>query len=94
MDQEKLNKLNDDIASLHSKDDVISYEIDALRRIKFPWGFLRPLSFYRSFFPFLNKTLSDKIAQHMMHRDTLHWIWLKTDISGTARIMLVKFQLI
>lgn len=30
----------------------------------------------------------------MLHRDTLHWLWLKTDIIAHARDMIVKFQLI
>jgi len=30
----------------------------------------------------------------MLHRDTLHWVWLKTDIIAHARNMIVKFQLI
>jgi hypothetical protein len=29
-----------------------------------------------------------------MHRDTLHWLWLKTDLYGDARFMVVKFQLV
>jgi hypothetical protein len=95
MDRDELNELNQSIASLHKEGDVYSYEIDRDRQIEFPRGFLRSLRTYRSFFPFVeDEILREKIANHMMHRDTLHWLWLKTDIGAWAREMVVKFQLI
>ena len=49
----------------------------------------------RAFFPFVqNDELNNKLASHMMHRDMLHWLWLKTKIWGYARHMVVKFLLI
>lgn len=95
MDKERLNQLNEIIASLHEDGDVFSYEIDRTRRIKFPRGFLRTFGNYRNYFNFINDDLlKNKIIMHMLHRDTLHWIWLKTDIIAQAREMIIKFQLI
>ena len=83
------------LASLHSKEDVYSYKKDSERQIEFPRGYLRTMDENRSFFTFIkNKELKTKIASHLMHRDTLHWLWLKTDIWGYARDMIIKFQLI
>lgn len=95
METEERKIMNSMIASLHDPDDVFSYDIDKSRRIKFPRGFLRTFHTYRSFFPYIeNAGLKDLICYHMMHRDTLHWLWLKTDIIAHAREMIVKFQLI
>lgn len=95
MNKLELIKLNKEIKSLHQDGDVYSYDINNSRRIDFPRGFLKTLYSNRSFLSFLNnKKIVDNIALHMMHRDTLHWLWLKTDISGDARKMVIKFQLI
>lgn len=95
MDREELSQLNEAIASLHEPDDVFSYEIDRSRRIKFPRGFLRTFDTNRRLFDFIeDENLKNKIIMHLMHRDTLHWLWLKTDITAHARQMMIKFQLI
>jgi hypothetical protein len=95
MKKSDLKKLNESITSLHDENDVYSYEINEYKRIDFPRGFLKTLHSNRSFLTFLdNKKIIENIAQHMMHRDTLHWLWLKTDIRGSARGMIIKFQLI
>jgi len=95
MRKNDLKSLNLAIKSLHSEDDVYNYVIDKSKRIDFPRGFLRKLSTYRSFVKFIdNNDIVDNIAQQMMHRDTLHWLWLKTDITADARRMLIKSQLI
>jgi len=95
MDWEEREKLNDAIASLHNENDVSSLVIDKKRRIKFPRGYLRPFNYYRDFFPYLkDSALLTRIVSHLMHRDTLHWLWLKTDITGDAKCMVIKFQLI
>jgi hypothetical protein len=95
MNKEELNKLNLAIKTLHNDGDVNSYDIDSFRRIAFPRGFLRRLEIYRSFFTFIdNKDIVNNIALQMLHRDTLHWLWLKTDITADARRMLIKTQLI
>ena len=87
--------INSTIASMHEVGDVTSFEINKNKRIEFPRGFLRTLNFYREIFSFLETSeLKEKIVQHMMHRDTLHWLWLKTDIIADARKMVIKFQLI
>jgi hypothetical protein len=95
MNIDELGILNDAIASLHEDNDVGSLSIDKSRQIKFPRGYLRTLEYYRDFFPYIkDQALLTRIASHLMHRDTLHWIWLKTDICCEARSMVIKFQLI
>jgi len=95
MNLKERDKLNDAIASLHNENDVSSLTIDKKRRIKFPRGYLRPFNYYRDFFPYIkDSALLTRIVSHLMHRDTLHWLWLKTDIAGDARCMIIKFQLV
>lgn len=95
MDREKMQELNDAIASLHEPNEVASITIDESRRIKFPRGYLRPFSFYRKHLPYIKHALlKTRIVSHLMHRDTLHWLWQKTDVAADARSMIIKFQLI
>lgn len=95
LDWEQRNIINSAISSMHEEGDVTSFEINRNRQIAFPRGFLRTFSFYREVFSFLDASeLKEKIVHHMMHRDTLHWLWLKTDITADARQMVIKFQLI
>lgn len=95
MEREQRDRLNNAIASLHGENDASRLTIDTSKRIKFPRGYLRPFNYYRDFFPYIkDSALLTRIVSHLMHRDTLHWLWLKTDINGRARSMVIKFQLI
>ncbi|MEQ8627774.1 hypothetical protein [Ekhidna sp.] len=95
MNARDLGLLNFMIASLHNEEDVINYNIDPSNQIRFPRGFLRTLNENREFIWFItDEELKTRIAQQMMLRDTLHWLWLKTDILAHAREMLIKQQLI
>ena len=87
--------MDDFIALIHEGEDVESFSINKNKRIRFPRGFLRTFEYYRDEFDFLEPgDIKERIIRHMMHRDTLHWVWLKTDIFGHAREMVIKFQLI
>lgn len=95
MERDELEKLNNAIASLHGENDVASLRIDKTKQIKFPRGFLRTFDYYRVYFPYIeDQALLTRIVSHLMHRDTLHWLWLKTDICCEANSMVIKFQLI
>jgi hypothetical protein len=95
MGREELEKLNIAIASLHGENDVASLRIDKKKQIKFPRGFLRTFDYYRDYFPYIeDQALLTRIVSHLMHRDTLHWLWLKTDICCEAETMVIKFQLV
>jgi hypothetical protein len=95
MERDELKKLNSAIASLHEDNDVASLQIDKTKQIKFPRGFLRTFDDYRDYFPYIkDQALLTRIVSHLMHRDTLHWLWLKTDICCEAETMVIKFQLI
>jgi hypothetical protein len=95
MERDELKKLNSAIASLHEDNDVASLRIDKTKQIKFPKGFLRTFDYYRDYFPYIeDQALLNRIVSHLMHRDTLHWLWLKTDICCDAESMVIKFQLI
>jgi len=95
MNSDALNKLNEAIASLHGENEVASLKIDKTKQIKFPRGFLRTFNQYRDYFPYIkDQALLTRIVSHLMHRDTLHWLWLKTDICCEAKSMVIKFQLI
>lgn len=95
MERNELEKLNNAIASLHEENDVVSLRIDKSKQIKFPRGFLRTFDYYRDYFPYIeDQALLTRIVSHLMHRYTIHWLWLKTDICCDAESMVIKFQLV
>lgn len=60
-------------------------------KVRFPRGFIRTANFQRTRFPFLNNhALKSNIAYTLILSDTVLWISLRTDISGTAKDMLNK----
>ena len=62
--------------------------------VSFPRGFLRTAAKGRAYFSFIqNEQLQSNLAYTMILSDTLHWLLVRTDISGVARQMLIKQQL-
>lgn len=90
MNKQELKTLNAQIASLHDQNDVYNYEIDPNNRIDFPRGFMRSMDSYRGFLPYIAEPLKSRVSSQLMARDALHWIWLKTDIFGHARQMIIR----
>ena len=93
---DKLELVAETLSEISAYEDLRDYHWDGDHaRVQFPRGYLRTLEENRTTFSFIeNDDLKDRLAEHIMFRDTLHWIWLKTDIWGIARGMIIKFQLV
>ncbi len=60
-------------------------------RIRFPRGYLRTCAHHRTKYSFLkDKTLQSNIAYAKMTTDIFRWMLNRTDVSLTAREMLIK----
>ena len=63
-------------------------------QIRFPRGFIRPATLLRDRLPFIEDTnLKSNLSYNMMLTDINHWIITRTDLSGTALEMVIKWQI-
>jgi hypothetical protein len=77
-----LLQLVSDYTGRQSRDDA---------RLRFPRGFLRTAVQWRDTLSFIRKpTLRTNLSYQLMLGDVYLWLLTKTDLSGTARDMLVK----
>jgi hypothetical protein len=60
-------------------------------KVRFPRGFIRTAAHFRQRFNFLNdETLRRNVAYTLILSDTYRWLLNRTDISGTAKEMIIK----
>lgn len=60
-------------------------------QVRFPRGFIRSAAHQRRRFRFLNNyTLKCNISYTLILSDTIVWLAIRTDVSGTAKDMLLK----
>lgn len=83
-----VGEINERIQAVH---DYLGPTNHENARIRFPRGYLRSCATHRSKYSFLNdKTLQSNIAYAKMTTDIFRWLLNRTDISLTAREMLIK----
>lgn len=81
-------QINEQIQAVH---DYLGDRNHDDARIRFPRGYLRTCAHHRSKYGFLNdKVLQRNIAYAKMTTDLFRWMLNRTDISLTAREMLIK----
>lgn len=60
-------------------------------KVRFPRGYIRTASYYRSKINCIsNATLKKNLSYNLMYGDIMRWISNRTDLSGTAKDMLIK----
>jgi len=63
-------------------------------KVRFPRGFLRTASEQRSRLHFVDEIdLKSNLAYCLILSDTIHWLLTRTDISATAKEMLIKLHI-
>ena len=81
-------EINERLQSVH---DYLGDRNHDEARIRFPRGYLRTCAHHRSKYAFLNdKVLQSNIAYAKMTTDIFRWMLNRTDISLTAKEMLIK----
>lgn len=74
--------------------DYVGREFDKPAKVRFPRGFLRTAQQARTRLPFLpNSYFKSNLSYAMMLSDVQHWLLARTDISGTAKEMVIKLQI-
>lgn len=62
-------------------------------KVRFPRGYLRTAAEARSRLNFLeNSYLKSNVSYTMLLSDVQHWLLVRTDLSGTAKEMVIKLQ--
>jgi hypothetical protein len=60
-------------------------------KIRFPYGYIRTASHFRNRFWFVSDTtLRQNIGYTLILNDVLHWLMVRTSLTGTAKEMLIK----
>ncbi len=81
-------EINERIQAVH---DYLGDRNHEQARIRFPRGYLRTCAHHRGKYAFLNdKVLQSNIAYAKMTTDIFRWLLNRTDISLTAKEMLIK----
>lgn len=63
-------------------------------KVRFPRGYIRPAAEGRTRLGFLNHShLKSNISYTMLLSDVQHWLLVRTDLSGTAKEMVIKLQI-
>lgn len=63
-------------------------------KVRFPRGYIRPASEGRTRLGFLDTShLKSNISYTMLLSDVQHWLLVRTDLSGTAKEMVIKLQI-
>lgn len=76
---------------LQEINDYLATNPTATGRIRFPRGYLRTAAFFRSYLTFIaDKNLVRNLSYAFMLYDVFKWILMRTDLSGTARDMVLK----
>ena len=74
--------------------DYVGREFHKQAKVRFPRGFLRTAQQARTRIPFLpDSNFKSNLSYAMMLSDVQHWLLARTDISGTAKEMVIKLQI-
>jgi hypothetical protein len=74
--------------------DYAKRDFSKSAKVRFPRGYLRPASEARAKLGFLAKShVKSNISYTMLLSDLMHWILVRTDLSGTAKEMAIKLQI-
>jgi hypothetical protein len=74
--------------------DYTGRDLTKTIKIKFPRKFIRTADEQRArLFCIVEPALRDNIAYTLILSDVIHWLLVRTDLTGTARQMLIKLQL-
>lgn len=64
-------------------------------KIRFPRGYIRTASHFRSYLSFINgSNLRKNISYTLILSDVFHWLINRTDIFGTAKEMIIKHSIV
>jgi len=86
-----ISKADQLIQAIH---DYAGRDFSNTWQLRFPRGYVRTASQQRKRMPFLsNGPLKENLSYTLILSDTVHWLLVRTDVSGTIKSQLVKMHL-
>jgi hypothetical protein len=93
-DDELESKVQEASALLQEIQDYVKRDFTKAAKVRFPRGFLRTAAEARERLPFLERShFKSNVSYALMLSDVQHWLLARTDISGTAKEMVIKLQI-
>ena len=93
-DEELAQKVAEASALLQEIQDYVGRDFSKPVRIRFPRGYLRTAAEARGRIPFIkDANLRSNVSYTMLLSDVQHWLLVRTDLSGTAKEMIIKLQM-
>lgn len=93
-DEELLQRVTEASALLQEIQDYVRRDFSKSAKIKFPRGYIRTAAEARTRIRFVkDKNLSSNVSYTMLLSDVQHWLLVRTDLSGTAKKMVIKLQM-
>ena len=93
-DEELTLKVAEAGALLQEIQNYVGRDFSKSAKVRFPRGFIRTAVEGRGKIPFINDAkLKSNVSYTMLLSDIQHWLLIRTDLSGTAKEMLIKLQM-
>lgn len=93
-DEELAQAVEDAGSLIQQIQDYVGRDFSKQARLRFPRGHIRTATEARRRLEFMPTShLKANISYTMMLSDIQHWLLVRTDISGTAKEMLIKLQM-
>ena len=89
---ETLDRVGSDLQAIQ---DYVGRDFSRSCKIRFPRGYIRTASHFRSRLAFVaDTTLKENLSYALMLHDVQHWTLIRTDLAGTAKEMLIKDSIV
>ena len=93
-DQELALKVIEAGALLQEIQDYVGRDFSKPAKIRFPRGYIRTAAEARLRIPFVKDVkLKSNVSYTMILSDVQHWLLVRTDLSATAKEMIIKLQM-
>lgn len=93
-DKELAQKVIEASALLQEIQDYVGRDFSKPAKIRFPRGYIRKAAEAQRRIPFVkDANLKSNVSYTMLLSDIQHWLLVRTDLSGTAKEMIIKLQM-
>lgn len=93
-DEELAQKVIEAGALLQEIQDYVGRDFSKSAKVRFPRSYIRTAAEARARIPFVKDAkLRNNVSYTMLLSDIQHWLLVRTDLSGTAKEMLIKLQM-
>ena len=93
-DEELAQKVMEASALLQEIQDYAGRDFSKPAKVRFPRGYIRTAAEARGRMSFVKEVkLKSNVSYTMILSDVLHWLLVRTDLSGTAKEMIIKLQM-